>query len=218
MPGHAGRAVIAKPAAVPPPTITEIQQVRANGTSTAPSVTISAASAGNHLIAVLGANDNTLAQITNPAGFTTAVDVVRATNANASRQAWAQAAGGETTITFTLAVSGSWRLTVFEYDGMAASPVDRTSSTTGGSSTNVALPATSTTTQADELAIVAVQLSNTSDGGVAFTDSFVLESIVSTNTDIIGSRVLNATQAVSTTVSWTTARSKAATLATYKAA
>jgi hypothetical protein len=93
---------------------------------------------------------------TNPTGWSTAIDVVNATNADTLRISYKVAGAGESsTVTYTVAADNS-ALGTFEFSGTATSlPLDKTSSTAFTTATSLSSGTTATTSQADEVSVAA---------------------------------------------------------------
>lgn len=189
----------------------------------------STTTAGNLLIAVVSASRSGtvgIPAITAPAGWTQAVTqtcdsvsgVDRRTSiyykANASAES-----GAKTWACDTFMGVASLGVVMAEYSGIATStPLDQTSGAadTSTAATTCGCGTTSTTTQADELAIAAYQ------GGSALgspSSSFTIQNQTGgANFIALAHKILSATGTVTTSATYSTGSSNAGAIATFKAA
>ena len=146
-------------------TIVQSAQGTTVGASTSVSATLgAAATAGNLLIAVVGANGNTT--ISGPSGWSLAINQSGLVSQGIF---YKLAAGGETTVTGTVSANpGSIGIHVYEYSG--ASSFMSSSSASGNSATPAS--GTVTTTVANELVFVGITVFRTSSiGDASWNDS-----------------------------------------------
>lgn len=199
------------------------KQATNSGSTATRTVTLSpAATAGNKIIAVGMIFDNTrgFAPTTPTIGNWT-LDLTA--NPAASGQAFyvysMDAAGGETTITFTTSdvANDTMQLFVYEVSGLVAGSTAKdkaTSTALSGSVTSLATGSTGTLTQADEFALAAIFVN--ADGGTeAWTNSFGING-QTTTFGFCGDLIVSATTALNPTASWLTARQAHAGIVTYK--
>lgn len=193
-------------------TITAVQSATGTGSGNTTATLSSSPTANNTLIAVVltGTSDVNISI----AGFTK--DAAHGA-AGWYTSIWSRTCDGteSTDVTVTGAASTT-NIVVREYSGITLTPVDQVVSANGASAFTSSLSpgTTAETSQADELAIAAVGVS----GGFSaqsFSDDFVLQHTLSRL--IVADLVLSSAQTVTTTASWTSGRSAAAVLVTYKA-
>lgn len=198
--------------------IIPVQEITATGSGTAPAATFGATpSSGNLLTGVIATRgNNSLAQITNPTGWTTVAEI-RLGTSQAVRIIRRISDGTESGAqTAALANSIQWGMQLWEHSsstGWPATPEDQTHAETTGSVTTFTLGPTGTTAAAVELAVGAVALDDTTTGQ-NMGSGWTTESMF--NRAFAGTIVLSAIGAVSTDPSWTTARSAAGVLATFR--
>lgn len=171
---------------------------------------------------------NSDATLSTPSGFTLVTSKVAA----AGLYLWYKiAAGGETTFSTNPSVSDTVAMAALEYTGIAASPVDVTASDSSIGSTvgPVTAGATAATAQASELVIAVTGPHSFSDSVVpnspTYTNSYVnrVDTATTHATNAVNAglfvaeKVVSATGAQSTSVSWTnSANDWGALIATFK--
>lgn len=197
-----------------------VQQAVGNvdpGTSLAATFS-STPTSSNLLVACVISRATTL---TNPDGWTTAVEVFNATENDWVRIAYKIAGASEsTTVTFVQS-SDTAILSVTEWSGLNTSTHDQTASTGRTLTvTSLSTGTTGTTTESAELAIAAVGV-RAAIAASSFTNSFALreEEVVNTiapTSIIVGSKVLSSVGTQETTASWITAGTAMAAIATFK--
>jgi hypothetical protein len=129
--------------------------------------------------------------------------------------------GTEQTVTVNLAAgetAKTLRMWVVELSGAnTTNPFDQSGSAIFTSTSTSVMPTTNgAIAQADEWAIAMVGHNGTNGGGESATNGFALLTTGSTR-DIGASKVLTAAGPVSTTISWTTARTGSWIIATFRA-
>lgn len=191
------------------------QTQKATGVSTGDTSTATLGSTptnGNTLIAVHFAN----ATPTTPAGWTQ----VRQRNFGTSRYltAYRKNAGGSEPTGLTVTATGAslQDLHLYEYSGLATAPDDQGVDNASGGATSLSTGTTGTTAQADELLMAAVAGIAALNGVNSYTNSFAEQA----DTARMGSgdRIVSATGTFDTTIAWTTSRSVATMLVTFKGA
>lgn len=187
--------------------------------------TISAATAGNMIIAVCSGENGGAVPSLSITGYTSALSAT--SNSRMSQQIFYKvAAGGETSVACVVTGSGSntttGYVTAFEYSGIdTASPIDKTASTTGASEYPVS-GTTATTAQADELLIAGLSMDEQSISFSGWTNGFTEESdqqqINPGGSGVgVASRISTATGAYSTAATPTSAADWIGQIVTFKA-
>jgi hypothetical protein len=202
-----------------------------NGTGTTAAITVPSGghAVGNDLIVVVSTQGSSVVSsvadsksntytvdTTEVDGTTVSISVIR------SRLTTALVSGN--TINLTLSATSSSIITdSAEFSGLKASTsqLDQTAVSTGASAvTSLAVGPTSTTTETSELAIVAYAISGSTGGstlGSPFTKLNDLTGTAGTVRALVwGYNILNATAAVSSSATITTAHGYAAAITTYK--
>lgn len=147
-----------------------------NTAKTTQTLTFTAATAGNLLVAFVGHDKNaTGASVTS--GWTL-VDFENASTQTSGALAYKIAAGGETSVTFTVTTSRKWVGWVGEFAGLGAVEVAASANSGATSVTSQTSGTTSTTTTATAtaLAFFSSDSKGNTDAGISFTNSFTLES------------------------------------------
>lgn len=200
--------------------ITQRQSAASSASTTSLIATYSPAATVNRLLVAICFTRGDV--LTNPAGWTTAVNVDNLVNNDELRIAYKIAVGGETDVEFTWAANDTAGLSIFEVSGNdASSPLDRTASTgiTGGVSA-LSSGTTGTTTLADEISFCGFGLRQ-SVSSPSLTNSFTLEhhleSVAQVATLLSGSRIVAGISTYETQASWTTAADAMGCIATFKA-
>jgi len=132
---------------------TEVQwKLKPNATTTTPSMTFPFAATAGNLLVVFLAIDKSVATISTPTGWTKAQEVVSGTGVSGALF-YKIAAGGETSISFTIATSRVTNIAFMEFSGIASSsPLDISAKTDGNAATARTITAGAmTTTNADDL-------------------------------------------------------------------
>lgn len=147
---------------------------RPTSAGTSHTTTISAAGAGNLLVAVCAIDKSSGGFTAYPSGFT---PIYEYDSANVSWHiSYRIAAGGETSLSWTWTTSRTSTQWVGEYSGLSATPLDQTQTANSGTTavTSQTTGTTATTTQANELAIVlcADDTWGNMSSGRAWTNSF----------------------------------------------
>jgi hypothetical protein len=182
----------------------------------------SSAAKGNLLVALIMTRGDPLG---NPTGWTTAIDVLNATNNDHLRIAYKVAAGGETAAAFTtpaneLSCAAMYEVAVPDPAGiqLALDQATSTAYTTGV--TSLSSGTTGTIEVADEIAFAAFgyrQNISSPSLNSGFTLEHNLEvTTVATNELVTGQRILGEVGTYSTTASWTTAADVMGAIATFR--
>lgn len=199
----------------------EDTKTNTSGTTIAPTLP-SGATANNLVLFSIQSNDG---DCTNPAGVSTAVNVLNATDDDFARIAYKVAAGGETAFTFT-AFAGNTKLAgVKEWTGTAtSSPLDKTASTGRTTTvTSISSGTTATTAQADELCFAVCAFRQLDGGTHTTTNSFTLLHNLTNASAFTGFSaylIVSSTGTYETTFGWSVGNSATAwaMIATFKAA
>jgi len=203
--------------APPPPTISEVQKKHAGVNDVSISATLnSAPTPGNVLVAAVVVSQASNPAFATPAGWTKAFTPAR------GAVFWKVSDGTEQTVTVNLAAGETakvLRMWVVELNGVSTTnPFDQSGSAIFTSTVTSVTPTTGgATAQAGEWAIAMVSHNGTNDGGESATNGFALLA-TGNGRDIGASKVLTATGTISTTISWTTARTGSWIIATFRAA
>lgn len=188
-------------------------------------VTISAATAGNLLVAVCcgaidgGGNPAGCVVNTPPSGFTE--DVGSSTN-NANCQIFSKtAAGGETTLSFihftkTLTNNGAVSVTVYEIPPATFTLSDTDAGS--GASTSVLTTTPTATTEDDVFCCYGIGLNNGVTNPAADNSFSVDNSLSGTIRGFEGSKVLTAAEVLASTLTWTNNRLRRSCIAAYETA
>lgn len=192
-----------------------MQKAQGNGSGSASATFPAATTPGNLLVGAVAANIGDSINITNPAGWAT-VPGAEADAGPIVRLIWKIADGTETAVSVT--ISNNTAIQVLEFSGINATPVDQVGTATGAAATSLAISAAGATTVADELAVAAFALNNSSGGSEAFSNSFTVQNVTNLGRLVVATKILTATGTPTTTASWVTARNPAGVLATFKAA
>lgn len=192
--------------------ISQIQ--KATGTSSTTTVTATLGSTpanGNTLIAVHFSRQ----QPTTPSGWTLARQRVFGTDRYLSIFRKNAGASEPTGLTVTATGSDLQDLHLYEYAGLDATPEDK-GVDNAGTTNSLSTGTTAATTVADELLIAAAAGIAALNGVNSYTNSFTEQA----DTARMGSgdRIVSATGTYETTIGWTTSRSAAAILQTFKGA
>ncbi|MGH2755528.1 MAG: hypothetical protein ACRDLB_14010, partial [Actinomycetota bacterium] len=201
---------------VPVP-ITQVQKDQSATTGTSVTATLdSTPTQGNKLIAICGATGLTLAEQNGPGAGWTKVAEGAGPSGWPSVEMWERVAGASQskTVTCTSTVTGTVRISTFEYSGLGDFDKSATSST--ASATSQSTGTTPTTSVADELLLASIQPSGTIGTWGAWTNGFTQQTDNSQQST--AHRIVASTGAYSTTASWTTARSAVGIIGTWKAA
>lgn len=200
--------------------ISRITAQDATGSSATTSVTATypgATTTGRLLIACVGhKNSTSAATIT---GWTQATTTFAPATSVTLTILYRIADGTEAAITANRASATAMTLAIFEYQGNEAAPLDAiVTAGDGGTPTSLAIGPTATLSQADELAIAAIALGNTFSAP-SWTNGFTNHATISVANSglMVADLVVAATTALSTTGSWTTGRSAAGAIVTFKA-
>lgn len=204
-------------------TITQVQKKTAGGTGGSNSIVITLttpATAGNTLIAALSHMGVSTISATPPTGFAEVVSIHAPYH---TRFFSKLAAGGETALTFTLGSAQHKCVSVFEYAGLSAAPVDVFAShaDAGTAVTTLASGTTPNTAQDEEL-LFAVFTDLDPNTFVSFDNGFVKEVDFRSGTNGIrqgvAGRITTGPGAYSTTATISAASRMSAVIAAFKAA
>jgi len=199
------------------PTISEVQKEHASTSDLSISATLaSAPTPGNVLVAVVVVSQASSPAFDTPAGWTAPFTPAR------GAVFWKVSDGTEQTVTVNLTAgqtAKALRMWVVELSGAdTTNPFDQGGSAIFGSTvTSVTATTAGPTAQASEWTIAMVGHNGSNGGGETVTDGFTLLA-AGYGRDIGASKVLTSTGAVSTTFSWTTARTGCWIIATFRAA
>ena len=210
---------------------TRVQQVSNTSSDvTSVTVTISAATAGNLLVAFAGNRGTPFATWATPAGWSVAIASFANSGTTASPELavfYKVAAGGETSVVLSDASFGTGNMIglVDEWSGLTSTPLDATATTDSGASLSVSASSgtTGTTAQADELAL-GVYCPRSVQSSASFTNSFVQDGFVTASTNatfpvslITASKTLVAAATVESTCTWDVSARNIAAMVTFKA-
>lgn len=200
-------------------TATRVQSVNNDSATNSVTITITTPTAGNLLIAGFNAAAGDQSTMAGPAGFTRAV-ITDSITSGASAIFWRIADGTEgTSLTFSGSGTATYcnvNFTEWSSPGTwPTSPVDAVGFTNGVSGTTATVTASAATTQAEVLAYAFVGLSGTSGGWLnTWTNGFAQNSLLVRTES--ATKQTTATEILSTTETWTTARVPRAAIAAFK--
>jgi hypothetical protein len=197
-----------------------VQNVPASGTGTTnPTATISAATAGNLIVAVL-MPALAVAAITDPAGYTRRKAQDNSVATSCCIHIEKIAAGGETSIAFTAAAS-NWDLEVTEWSGVAASGSEF-DATVGAADPAAAVtsgqPGSLTPAATGELFIIGMGGNGQNGGSEAIDSGFTVLDAATFLRGICGYKIKTDALAENPTMSWTTGRRYGMAMTAYKPA
>lgn len=161
------------------------------------------------------------ANLTNPVNWTTAVDVVNATDNDVHRIAFRTAGASEpAAVTFTNDEGFATIVGAMEFNGAQASPMDQTASTGRTSAASISTGTTATTTTTDAIAVASVGARDLSNEAVTWTNAFTGLHAVNDGTNLAqlydAYRSLTAVGTYETTATWTTSAVSLAAIAIFK--
>ena len=151
-------------------------------------------------------------------GFTEAISAIEGSGGYIG--IWYKVAGASESkdVVATNADGTAGLLDIEEWSGISSPTLDKTAKTddTGGTVSSRSSGTTATTTANDELAVAGVAFGSYTSAQ-SWSNSFTDERSADTETNACGSKILSATAAIETTLSWTTARRAGGCIATFMA-
>jgi len=188
------------------------------GTSTSVPVVFSGAiTEGNRIVLVVG-SAAAMAGVTTPDGYDRDAEGERTTGAGGSVVIFSKVAGAGESQTQTITLTSSLAFWASGEEVAECGVVDKVDAYGSVAASVSAIPAgellTAATTDAAEYVVAGIRTGGADGSDITWTNSFV--ATANANSGGAGSKIISAAAAQTTTASWTTARTVAAAIATYR--